>query len=65
MMLRGLATFIRSFIRSEEGDIIEWLVGALILGLGFLPIIAGIANALEQTASHVEDAIRDIVESGY
>lgn len=54
-----------AFIRSEEGDIVEWLVGALILGLGFLPVIAGIANALDQTASHAEDVIRDIVESGY
>lgn len=53
------------FIRSEEGDLVEWLVGALILGLGLLPVIAGLAGALDQTAGQAEEVIKSIVESGY
>ncbi|MGB9858593.1 MAG: hypothetical protein ACPLQP_01510 [Moorellaceae bacterium] len=53
------------FIRSEEGDLVEWLVGALILGLGLLPVIAGLAGALDQTAGQAEEVIKSIIESGY
>lgn len=53
------------FIRSEEGGTVEWIVGAVILGLGMLPVLYGISNALNQSTQKNEETIRSIVESGY
>lgn len=44
---------------------VEWIVGAVIIGLGSIPIIAGIASALLQTSQNGEDRIRDMLWSGY
>lgn len=49
------------FILSEEGGITEWLVAVLIIGIGSIPIIVGIANALSQVSEQGEDRIRDII----
>ena len=55
----------KKFLLSEEGAMFEWLVGALIIGLGCVPIILGIANALLQKSGEGEERIRDIIWTGY
>ncbi|MGB9804428.1 MAG: hypothetical protein ACPLRU_02450 [Desulfofundulus sp.] len=55
----------KEFLLSEKGGIVEWLVGALIIGIGSIPIIAGITNALLQVSGRGEERIRDIIWTGY
>jgi hypothetical protein len=55
----------KEFLLSEKGGIVEWLVGALIIGIGSLPIIAGITSALLQVSGEGEERIRDIIWTGY
>lgn len=55
----------RGFILSEEGDVVEWLVGALVIALGSIPIIVGLVQAVLAAAGRGESAIRELVRSGY
>lgn len=55
----------REFILSEEGDVVEWLVGALVIALGSIPIIVGLVQAVLAAAGRGESAIRELVRSGY
>lgn len=51
------------FLLSEDGELIEWLVGAFILGVGAIPIVLGIADAIIQKTSEGEDKIRTMIWS--
>lgn len=51
------------FLLSEDGELIEWLVGAFILGAGAIPIVLGIADAIIQKTSEGEDKIRTMIWS--
>ncbi len=53
------------FLLSEEGGIVEWLVGAVIIGVGTIPIVLGIAEAINGVGSEGENTIRDMIWSGY
>lgn len=55
----------KNFLLSEEGGFVEWLIGALIIGVGSIPIILGIAGAWEGKWEQVESRIRDITWTGY
>lgn len=55
----------KDFLLSEEGGIVEWLIGALIIGVGSIPIILGIAEAWNGKWEQVELKIRDITWTGY
>lgn len=55
----------REFILSEEGDIVEWLVGALIIGIGCIPIIVGLVQAVLGVAEEGEETIQNMIRSGY
>ncbi|MCL4439645.1 MAG: hypothetical protein M1609_03335 [Firmicutes bacterium] len=52
---------IKKFLKSEEGEIVQWLVAALIIGVGSIPIILGIAYAINQTTAAGEERIRSIL----
>lgn len=56
---------IKYFLRSEEGEVAEWIITAAIIGIGSIPIILGIQDALLQTTGVKEDEIRSIIQSGY
>lgn len=49
------------FLLSEDGELIEWLVGAFILGLGAIPIILGIAQAIIEKTEESESKIRAMI----
>lgn len=49
------------FLLSEEGDIVEWLVGAVIIGLGSIPVILGIAKAILDVTAQEDSRIRDVI----
>lgn len=51
------------FLLSEEGEIVEWLVGAIIIGLGSIPIIVGIVNAVLEVSGQEENRIKNMVWS--
>lgn len=53
------------FLRSEEGEIEEWLIGAVIIGAGMIPVVLGIISALNLTTEAGEQRIRDMLWSGY
>lgn len=56
---------LKRFLLSEEGEIVEWIVGAVIIGLGSIVIIAGIAQAILQVSQQGEERIRGVLWSGY
>lgn len=55
----------KNFLLSEEGGAVEWLVGALIIGVGSIPIILGIVGAWNDTWEQTEARIKDIIWTGY
>lgn len=51
----------KNFLFSEEGGIVEWLVGTLIIGVGSIPIILGIAHAILDKTEAGEEKIREML----
>ncbi|MBM7854936.1 hypothetical protein JOC37_001316 [Desulfohalotomaculum tongense] len=45
------------FLTSEEGSILEWIIGAAIIGIGTIPIIIGIVHAVLYVTEQGEERI--------
>jgi len=53
------------FLRSEEGGFVEWIIGALIIGIGCLPIALGIGDAIIGRTTIMAHQIGNIVWSDW
>lgn len=53
------------FIKSEDGGIVEWLIGALIIGVGSIPVILGLMESLNVVSQAGGETIKSMIQSGY
>ena len=55
----------RSFWRDESGSFLEYLVPLLVVGLGAVPIVAGLNQSLQPVVENTQEQVLAFTESGY